>query len=108
MKRIKRFIRCYEPYFTAFGWTVEYHWFHETVPEGDQDTVANVSIQWEYQRALMRFSCGQTSKLDDRELEETVIHEFVHMATWELCDERGSKERPVVTLARIIQAIGGK
>lgn len=63
------------------------HWevTTEFVREPQEDRVAGrAHVRWEYQLATLEFFCAELLPLSDRNLEEIIVHEMVHILVNEM------------------------
>lgn len=66
----------------------------------DQRAAGCASVDWEYRRAVIQFNVQQTALMTDIELENTYVHEIMHVLLHEMRED-GIKheERTASTLA---------
>lgn len=103
-ERIMRYIDRYSYLLTLAGWNVDFH-FHQRPVKGcnENDAAGYVNFMWEYLAADIHFNAFLTAELDDEVVEETVLHELVHVLVGEATNKRGSIERVVTTISRQMQ-----
>lgn len=78
IKRIQDYVDIWEPMLDLPGVDVE-HVFLPRVAEEDHTMVADTSASWEYRCATIRWYLGRVATLDDNDLENSVVHEYVHV-----------------------------
>lgn len=61
------------------GVTVHHLFIEGTVDTESPDVIAETKTAWEYHQATIRWSLVNAAPLSDDELEETLVHELVHV-----------------------------
>lgn len=104
----KRVGACFDHWMFRMGmktdWQVHITYVRgERVPEnesvGHWQTLMDVAVQWEYQKADIRVFCVAVADASDDDLSRTVRHELLHvlvneMRMYRFFDERTDHERP--------------
>lgn len=73
-----RFVSKWEPMLDLPGITVE-HRFVEVNHDDDASTIADTEGYWHYRQFRVCWYLPRCTSLDDDELEEAVVHEYVHV-----------------------------
>ena len=63
------------------GWLAIDHTFVEGFSEEDAQTICETNSHWEYREARIRWYMASASRLTEKELDLTVLHELVHTIT---------------------------
>ncbi len=108
--RVKRYLRKWEGRLGMLSWTRSYDWRDEPIEpcaEGDAYQVgARTFAEWQYLHVHYKLYLPALAKLDDEDLEELIVHEFMHTGLDELVKSAGQpdaamhEERVVVWLTR--------
>lgn len=69
--------------------------------------LASADVRWEYRQATLAFDCEMLASHTDSEVQDTFIHEAMHVLVNEMRDDTGSsishEERVCTTLALVVQ-----
>jgi hypothetical protein len=78
--RVLALAQAWEPRFDLPGIAVE-HRFHETMldPENGDTTAAVTKAVWQYRFAIIHWYLPNIAGMSDDDLENTVVHEYVHV-----------------------------
>ena len=65
--------------FDKMGYTIEHRYIDGLRSDDEATVIADTECQWEYRQACIRWFLPAVARLDDWEIESTVVHEFVHV-----------------------------
>lgn len=79
-ERLAKIVAAWEPRFDLPG-VVVHHGFVETFREGENEhwTSAYTETDWHYRQARVLWYLPTMCRLTDEDLEEMVVHEYVHV-----------------------------
>lgn len=95
LRRVQRFTRRWQPLLVP-DYKV-YYKFSSDLPEGDEDTVLKVKSRWDYLHAHIEAFLPNVARHDDDDLEEFVVHEFMHIRLAFLGKAGAKQEERVAT-----------
>lgn len=105
----KRIIKIWDKWYKTLGmhwWRVDRYWERDYC-EDSSSTLMITNSNWEYRTGSIRIYVPSCAEITDEHLEESMVHEFVHILMAPLQDLRDDQarqitEHTVVTLARSI------
>lgn len=87
--RINALVAKWKPVLHLGRWTVNVVVLRAGFPRKDKDedgafrNIAKAEVKWEYLEAQLRFDAPEAASLPDEDLEDAVVHELVHVLTYE-------------------------
>lgn len=105
----KRVMSFWDKYFKDIGmgwWAVDVNWSRER-EEGSPNTVGLTNASWEYRTGSVTFFLPECAELTDDQLEESVVHEMVHIIAEGIHDTRDDQAREITeyTVTSLARAI---
>ena len=111
-RRVNAMLKKWSPFFSLDGWDIRVAIVrgHKGVSCAGESLAADVTCQWQYMNAHMNVYAESTVEISDYELEETIVHELVHIMVAELAPDvhSDSEERVVTGLARAFLRLAEK
>ena len=103
-EKVEGLITLWKPFFGIENWSLTIEFFRGPIP-GNEDAVGCCHSLWEYMDATLQFNLAELAENGDEQLEGVVIHEMLHIIVDELKTKKGSPERVVTHLSRILQRV---
>lgn len=103
-EKVESLITLWKPFFGIENWSLVINLHRGPIP-GDEDAAGSCRSTWEYMHATLAFNLEELADYEDEEVEGVVIHELLHIIVDELKTKRGSPERVVTHLSRILQRV---
>lgn len=103
-EKVEGLITLWKPFFGIENWRVNIHFYRGAIP-GNEDAAGCCHSLWEYLDATLEFNLAELAENDDEQLESVVVHELLHIIVDELKTKKGSPERVVSHLSRILMRL---
>jgi len=104
-KLVKKYLKYWNNVYGDNEWRIDvYHIDEKEVnPKTGRVLAAGCNANWQYKEAVLNFNINVLSKMEDWEVEETVLHELMHVFVNPMSRKPFSKKEDfvVTTLARL-------